>query len=243
MFFVEVLRSCEPPEGARHGVDAPSRSGALQPLPHMSLVSIARLQREMLQAAAAHVHACCDDGMPPSVAAVRHILPLCAHTMPQHSVTPAAVHGRTVAGDGAEPHEATPARTATPCVPTNPLGSGMLPSPLAAESGGASARDIGSTPVAGCFSEGVRLEAGISAGAPPGGYGAGTKYHSIAQTSSSDIDAGQPWEYPVLQAVLEVALTSVDCCAELEGEFEETEAGEQPPPSPLLGCHLSTSAV
>ena len=79
---------------------------------------------------------------------------------------------------------------------------------------------------------------GISAGFP-GEQDVERQCHSTAETSDIGIGAGRQWQHPVLQAVLEVVVASVSSCEELEGEFDETEAGGSP--SLLRPCDCSES--
>lgn len=235
VFFVEVLRSCEPSLAEPYSA-APSAPVAMQPLPHASLSSLVGLQREMLEAAAAHVHACCNDDMPPTIAAVRHVLPLCAHTMPARCPPPPPnpFHGLLLLADAAVPHMNTPARQHTRGSTGVGLGGNLMAWPSPAESWMGSAVELGSSSAARDSSRiGTPGISRISGGCFPG-TDVGPQCHSTAETADIGLGDGRQWQHPVLQAVLEVVFSSANRCEELEDIFEETESGMRSVRSPSL---------
>jgi hypothetical protein len=234
VFFVEVLRSCEPSPAAPHNA-APSTGATMQPLPHASLSSLVHLQREMLTAAASHVHACCTDDMPPNVAAVRHVVPLCAQTMPAHSpASPIPFNGLLLL-DGSAPsnqysHASTPARTQMPRAageaPTNNL---TAPPPRAESVMGHTVAHEGNAGRGSMVEQPSPVASGISGGCFPGiDVRQRCKRRSVSDSDSlRELDLGSScqWQHPVLQAVLEAVVASVDRCEELLDDIEDTESG------------------
>lgn len=196
------------------------------PLPHASMSSLIRLQCEALTAAASYVSAICQEDMPPTVVTVRRVLPLCGLAMPKQAQPQAARScGLLLLADVAASEKPASAQISTPVSISKCMNSTWMacPSPAASMISGTPAQTI----TTGSYRAGDEPASSL-AGSCFSAEAPRFQCQSTAETEPARTGSHEKWECPVLQAVAEAVLASVDRCEVLQYEledFKESESG------------------